>query len=129
MLSQCLGQPVSGPLVLSIGGTNVAMRGVKMQVGCHLTPPPPPSGRRSSARGGSSRWSRLPSPDAPHMDGFGGRIHIEVRHTPTKLARCPPRQETVAARAVGLVAVTRREPGAQAPVRAFTAHWHRQHHQ
>jgi hypothetical protein len=38
---------------------------------------------------------------------------------PAKLARCPPRQETVAARAV--VAVTRREPGAQAPVRAFTA--------
>ena len=55
------------------------------------------------------------------MDGFGGRIHVEVRHTPTKLARCPPRQETVAARAVGVVAVTRREPGAQAPVRAFTA--------
>jgi hypothetical protein len=37
------------------------------------------------------------------------------------ISEMPAAPETVAARAVGLVAVTRREPGAQAPVRAFPA--------
>jgi len=52
------------------------------------------------------------------MDGFGGRVHVEVRYT-GKISEMPAAPETVAARAV--VAVTCREPGAQAPVRAFTA--------
>jgi hypothetical protein len=51
------------------------------------------------------------------MDGFGGRTMSQCA---APISEMPAAPETVAARAVGLVAVTRRGPGAQAPVRAFT---------
>jgi hypothetical protein len=120
MLRAVRGKPSAAPpagLNRGVGGQS-SIRGATVKrsvmVCCGAITQPPYQSHMHLAVAGP----RLPSPGVPTWTDLAARVHVEVRYT-GKISEMPAAPETVAARAV--VAVTRREPGAQAPVRAFTA--------
>jgi hypothetical protein len=122
---QIIGAPIAGslsaspPMAAKVPNERSRQRRGHDRRGSHHAP------AAAAAVGiGARGWSRPGSPLSPrrpHMQGFGGRVHVECatrrqNSRDARRAKRPwPRGPSVLSR------VTRRVPGARAPVRAFTA--------